>query len=189
MLRLRIRLTLCLLAFVLQSSAFVPIAPQQQIRSPTQMSMIFGPKQALAIEKRKDPKKFESTINGLMKKNKLTRDAAEKRYGEFLIDPDGFALRAGQAAQKAAGYKNWEDAAIGRSKNPEETRARIDKFKKESQLKALAVITVFSAVLLFASSNKKTYTLSGIKDSPTTNPYLEFKKVQELEELKKQKGL
>ena len=67
MLRLGIRLTLCLLAFVLQSSAFVPIAPQQQIRSPTQMSMIFGPKQALAIEKRKDPKKFESTINGLMK--------------------------------------------------------------------------------------------------------------------------
>ena len=51
------------------------------------------------------------------------------------------------------------------------------------------MITVFSAVLLFASSNKKTYTLSGIKDSPTTNPYLEFKKVQELEELKKQKGL
>ena len=66
MLHLRIRLILCLLAFVLQSSAFVPIASQLP-RSPTQMSMIFGPKQALAIEKRKDPKKFDATINGLMK--------------------------------------------------------------------------------------------------------------------------
>ena len=50
-------------------------------RSPTRTSnlnMIFGPKQALAIEKRKNPQAFESTIQGLMKTKSLSRQDAEK---------------------------------------------------------------------------------------------------------------
>ena len=33
--------------------------------------------------------KFEQTIQGLMAQKGLTRGQAEKRYGEFLADPDG----------------------------------------------------------------------------------------------------
>jgi hypothetical protein len=40
--------------------------------------MVFGPKQAIAIEKRKNPQAFESTIQGLMKTMKLSRANAEK---------------------------------------------------------------------------------------------------------------
>jgi len=110
-----------------------------------------------------------------MKSKKLTLPQAEKRYGEFLIDPDGFALRAGEAARKEAGYKDWEEAAIARSDNPDETRDRIAKFKSQSQFKALAVIAVFSAALLWASENNKTYSFGGVVDSPTSNPYREFR--------------
>ena len=53
----------------------------------------------------KHPTKFETTIKGLMKKNKLMRDQAEKRYGDFLVDPDGFALRAGEEMRKKDFYK------------------------------------------------------------------------------------
>lgn len=116
-------------------------------QSPTSLK-IFGPKQALAIELKKNPAKTEATIANLMKKNKLTRSAAEKRLGEYLVDPDGFALRAGAKRDKEEGYKNWEEAAVGRSKDPVATRERIDKFKRDSQFKALGVIAVFSAVLL-----------------------------------------
>ena len=41
------------------------------------LHMVFGPKQALAIEKRKNPQKYEATITGLMKTNNLDRKAAE----------------------------------------------------------------------------------------------------------------
>jgi len=44
----------------------------------TTLKMVFGPKQALAIEKRKNPQAFESTIQGLMKTKGLSRADAEK---------------------------------------------------------------------------------------------------------------
>jgi hypothetical protein len=49
-------------------------------RSPARTSNLnlFGPKQALAIEKRKNPQAFESTIQGLMKTKSLSRQDAEK---------------------------------------------------------------------------------------------------------------
>jgi hypothetical protein len=83
------------------------------------------------LEKRKNPSGYEKTITGLMKQKKLSRQDAEKRYGTFLVDPDGFALRAGEKAMKEDGYKNWEEAAIGRSKDPEATRVRIQEVSRE----------------------------------------------------------
>jgi hypothetical protein len=47
--------------------------------------MVFGPKQALAIEKRKDPQAYEATIAGLMKTKQLTRKGAEEVSIEILI--------------------------------------------------------------------------------------------------------
>ena len=55
---------------------------------------VMGPKQAAAMEKLKNPAKYEQTIQGLMAQKGLTRGQAEKRYGEFLADPDGACVRA-----------------------------------------------------------------------------------------------
>mmetsp|Transcript_20896 Transcript_20896/g.24038 ORF Transcript_20896/g.24038 Transcript_20896/m.24038 type:complete len:188 (-) Transcript_20896:264-827(-) len=140
--------------------------------SKTSSLNLFGPKQALAIERTKNPAGFEQTINGLMRKNKLTREQAEKRYGEFLIDPDGFAIRAGEEMRKKEGYKTWEEAAIARSDDPEATEERINEFKKKSTIKALVVVAVFVGVLLYLSSTNQTPTVFGeLIETPRINPY------------------
>mmetsp|Transcript_6364 Transcript_6364/g.9281 ORF Transcript_6364/g.9281 Transcript_6364/m.9281 type:complete len:156 (-) Transcript_6364:2079-2546(-) len=141
------------LVFVASSvSAFVPQGRNHPLIA-TQLH-IFGPKQALEIERAKNPKAVEATIQGLMKQKRLTREQAEKRYGEFLNDPDGFALRAGEETWKREGYRNWEEAAVGRSADPEATAARIAKFKRDSQLKGVSIMTLGSALLLwYASQN------------------------------------
>ena len=64
----------------------------------------------------------------------LTREEAEERYGSYLVNPTDFALQAGEEVWKADGYKNWEEAAIGRSVDPEATKKRIEELKKKSQL-------------------------------------------------------
>ena len=38
----------------------------------------------------------------------LTRGQAEKRYGEFLADPDGFALAAAEEQRREKGEWNWQ---------------------------------------------------------------------------------
>mmetsp|Transcript_39278 Transcript_39278/g.91637 ORF Transcript_39278/g.91637 Transcript_39278/m.91637 type:complete len:117 (-) Transcript_39278:267-617(-) len=73
------------------------------------------------------------------------------RYGTYLLDPESFALNKWEAANERDGYRNWEEAAVGRSDDPEATRERIAKFKAESRIKAYAVIGFFSAALLYSS--------------------------------------
>ncbi len=74
----RISLTFCIIAVLVAStSAFTSNSFNSQ-RSGSTKLMVFGPKQALAIEKRKNPQAFESTIQGLMKTKRLTREQAEK---------------------------------------------------------------------------------------------------------------
>lgn len=82
----------------------------------------------------------------------LTREEAEERYGSYLVNPTDFALQAGEEVWKADGYKNWEEAAIGRSVDPEATKKRIEEFKKKSQLKGIAIMTLGSAALLYYNS-------------------------------------
>eukprot|EP00555_Chaetoceros_dichaeta_P010143 CAMPEP_0198267704 /NCGR_PEP_ID=MMETSP1447-20131203/34208_1 /TAXON_ID=420782 /ORGANISM="Chaetoceros dichaeta, Strain CCMP1751" /LENGTH=108 /DNA_ID=CAMNT_0043958419 /DNA_START=42 /DNA_END=365 /DNA_ORIENTATION=+ len=101
-------IALLFLIFALPSNAFSNnIIATFNNPSTTGLSMVFGPRQALAIEKRKNPQQFEITIQGLMKSKKLTRDQAEKRYGDFLLDPDGFALKAAEDERREVGYKDW----------------------------------------------------------------------------------
>eukprot|EP00563_Minutocellus_polymorphus_P001203 CAMPEP_0181045946 /NCGR_PEP_ID=MMETSP1070-20121207/14084_1 /TAXON_ID=265543 /ORGANISM="Minutocellus polymorphus, Strain NH13" /LENGTH=166 /DNA_ID=CAMNT_0023124519 /DNA_START=64 /DNA_END=564 /DNA_ORIENTATION=+ len=115
---------------------------------------VFGPKQALAIEKAKNPAKFEATVEGLMSTKGLTRGQAEKRYGEFLIDPDGFALQAAEQERREKGYKDWVEQAVAKSDNPEATRKRIEEFTKRNQIKGTAIMVAFSAaVLSFSYAN------------------------------------
>lgn len=112
---------------------------------------VFGPKQALAIEKTKNPAKFEATIEGLMSTKGLTRRQAETRYGEFLVDPDGFALQAAEQERREKGYKDWIEQAIDKSDDPEATRIRIEEFTKRNQLKGTIIMIAFSAAVLSLS--------------------------------------
>jgi len=117
--------------------------------STTSLTMVFGPKQALAIEKRKNPKQLESTIQGLMKTKKLNREQAEKRYGEFLLDPDGFALKAAAAERREVGYKDWIEQAVAKSDDPDATRERIEEFTNRNRNRGVAIMSVLSASILY----------------------------------------
>jgi len=117
----------------------------------TKLSMVFGPRQALAIEKRKNPQQAENTIQGLMKAKKLSRAQAEKRYGEFLVDPDGFALNAAAEERREAGYKDWIEQAVAKSDDPEATQQRIDEFTARNKKRGIAIMTVLSASILYYS--------------------------------------
>mmetsp|Transcript_36048 Transcript_36048/g.52834 ORF Transcript_36048/g.52834 Transcript_36048/m.52834 type:complete len:174 (-) Transcript_36048:228-749(-) len=122
--------------------------------SSSQLQMLMGPKQMLAMEKKKNPEKFEATINNLMKSKKLSRAQAEQRYGTFLVDPEGFALAAAEIERKELGYKDWKEQAIARSDDPEATRKRIDEFQKKNSFKGTAIIIVFfGAVIAFNAMN------------------------------------
>ena len=95
-----VRTLVALLAAVALFSAAEPaaaFAPTASSRSSSSSNAgraatslyVMGPKQAAAMEKLKNPAKYEQTIQGLMAQKGLTRGQAEKRYGEFLADPDG----------------------------------------------------------------------------------------------------
>mmetsp|Transcript_9304 Transcript_9304/g.13205 ORF Transcript_9304/g.13205 Transcript_9304/m.13205 type:complete len:164 (-) Transcript_9304:250-741(-) len=145
------------LSFAFAVNAFSSLHLQtfkKPLFSESALGMVIGPKQVLALEKSKNPQKFEATISGLMRNNNLTREQAEKRYGDFLIDPDGFALRAAAEERKAKGYKNWVEQAVAKSNDPEATRERIDNFTARNRLKGIAIMCVFSAaVLAYSASN------------------------------------
>jgi hypothetical protein len=88
-----------------------------------------------------------------MKTKKLTRQQAEDRYGSFLLDPEGFALRAAEEDRRASGL-DWKEGAIARSSDPEAARKRIDEFQKKNSLKGTAIIFVFfTAVVIYGSMN------------------------------------
>ena len=69
-------LLLAVVAFS-STSAFVSNGTPSP-RSAVSSLNVFGPKQALAIERRKNPQAFESTIQGLMKTKNLSRAQAEQ---------------------------------------------------------------------------------------------------------------
>ena len=76
------------------AAAFAPTASSNSNAGRAATSLyVMGPKQAAAMEKLKNPAKYEQTIQGLMAQKGLTRGQAEKRYGEFLADPDGACVR------------------------------------------------------------------------------------------------
>lgn len=84
----------------------------------------------------------------------LTTYDTLQRYGEFLLDPDGFALRAAEQERKEAGYKDWIEQAVAKSDDPEATRQRIEDFTKKNQIKGTLIMFAGSAALLaYAATN------------------------------------
>jgi hypothetical protein len=76
---LKLIITLMNLLLISRVSSFsLKNSPMKGKVSLTRLNMVFGPKQALAIEKRKNPQAFEATIQGLMKTKGLSRADAEK---------------------------------------------------------------------------------------------------------------
>lgn len=147
-------LLLALAVAVSRASAFAPgpAAAAGSRSGGTALAMVFGPKQALAMERTKNPQKFEQTITGLMSSKGLTRGQAEKRYGEFLNDPDGFALREAEKQMKEKGYKDWKERAIGESDDPEATAKRINDFQRFNSIKGTAIMVLGGAALLYYQS-------------------------------------
>ena len=83
-----ISVVLVFLAVTAGVNAFVTKRPSRLGHRVSTTLCVMGPRQALAMDKRKNPKNFESTIQGLMKQNKLTRAQAEKvrrREASFFI--------------------------------------------------------------------------------------------------------
>jgi len=133
------------------TTAFVPLRVRHLNAPATSLRMGVGGKAAFGLQKLKDPAATEQTVIGLMETKELTREQAEERYGDYLVDPDGFALNAFEEQNKVDGYANWEEATVGRSDDPEATRKRIDDFKRTSSYKAYAVVTFFCSLLLYQS--------------------------------------
>lgn len=145
---------LLLILFLAVSLVQSFVVPTKPARASSVSLNVFSSKEALGIEKMKNPRKTEQTIQGLMKAKKLTRAQAEQRYGEFLLDPDGFALRAADEQIREKGYKDWKERAIGESDDPEATRQRIDEFQKRNSLKGTAIILLFfGSVVIFNGMN------------------------------------
>ena len=70
----------------------------------------------------------------------------------YLDNPNNYALEKGEAYYKSLGYKSLMDGVIGEAEKEgrgEEVRARIEAFKKKSQLKGLAVIFGFFGFMFF----------------------------------------
>mmetsp|Transcript_19801 Transcript_19801/g.46862 ORF Transcript_19801/g.46862 Transcript_19801/m.46862 type:complete len:162 (-) Transcript_19801:217-702(-) len=131
------------------ASAFAPANGNSR---PTTSLAVIGPKQAATMERLKNPAKFESTIQGLMAQKGLTRGQAEKRYGEFLADPDGFALKAAEEQRREKGYKDWIEQAMANSDDPEETLRRIKEFQKVNSLKGTAIMIILGAFGIYYNS-------------------------------------
>lgn len=107
---LSVRSLVAILAVALFSAdlaaAFAPTGSNAG-RAVTSALNVMGPKQAAAMEKLKNPAKYEQTIQGLMSQKGLTRGQAEKRYGEFLADPDGASFQLYEFVPGRAMFARW----------------------------------------------------------------------------------
>merc|ERR1719188_2768640 len=88
-----------------------------------------------------------------MKTKGLSREEAEKDYNMYLNNPNDYALNKGEEYYKSLGYKSLMDGVIGEADKQgrgDEVRERIEKFKRESRIKAFAVLVVVFASWYFA---------------------------------------
>ncbi|GMI45407.1 hypothetical protein TrCOL_g1587 [Triparma columacea] len=88
-----------------------------------------------------------------MDRQSLSRDEAEKEYNKFKMNPNDYALEKGEEYYASLGYKSLMDGVITEAEKDgrgDEVRERISKFKRDSQLKAYAVIGTVIVLFLAA---------------------------------------
>lgn len=131
---------------------FALIAPQPtSIRTSTTSLNAGGP-----FDKIFDRDGYEQTVQNLMATKGLTYEEAKQDYDTYLENPTNYALNKGEAYYKNLGYKSLMDGVVGEAEKQgrgEEVRARIEAFKRKSQLKGMAVITTFIALGFWAKLN------------------------------------
>lgn len=95
---------------------------------------------------------YNKVVQNIMKTKGLSEEEAKRDYDAYLENPNNYALNKGEAYYKDLGYKSLMDGVVGEAEKKgqgDEVRARIDKFKKESQLKGITVVGVFVVVFLY----------------------------------------
>ena len=99
-------------------------------------------------------------IENIMSYKGMTFEEAEKDYNEYKQNPNDYALNKGQAYYESLGYKSLMEGVLGEADKQgtgDETRARIEAFKKTSQIKAFGFIGVtfgsFFGLKLYSESD------------------------------------
>mmetsp|Transcript_16947 Transcript_16947/g.16990 ORF Transcript_16947/g.16990 Transcript_16947/m.16990 type:complete len:161 (-) Transcript_16947:1639-2121(-) len=102
-----------------------------------------------SLQKTTNRQEYNKVVDGLMFTRGITREEAEKEYNAYLDNPNNYALQKGEAYYKSLGYKSLMDGVIGEAEKEgrgEEVRARVEKFRKDSNLKGLITIGSFIAL-------------------------------------------
>mmetsp|Transcript_19995 Transcript_19995/g.29428 ORF Transcript_19995/g.29428 Transcript_19995/m.29428 type:complete len:170 (-) Transcript_19995:160-669(-) len=97
-------------------------------------------------------KDYENVVQGIMNTKGMTREEAEKDYNTYLENPNNYALMKGEQYYMDLGYNSLMEGVIGEAEKKGEgdaVKARIEAFKKKSQLKAYAVITVALSAFIY----------------------------------------
>lgn len=92
----------------------------------------------------------------------MSREEAEREFATYLLDPDAYVLsKAADSFRQQSPAKKLKvkKAEPGARRSPllqayideggDEVRERIEKFERESSIKALTIVSLFSAFLLF----------------------------------------
>lgn len=99
----------------------------------------------------------------------MTKEEAELEYANYLLDPDAYVLAKASDSFKNPSLRgsrgadkkplNVKKAKMGDRRSPllqayideggDDVKERIEKFERNNQIKALTIITLFSALLIF----------------------------------------
>lgn len=156
---LAIHVTHIATALLLPSRA-IPSRTRQR-RTPL-VTMIISAEAMITLQKTFNRAKFEDTVDNYMKMKRISRAEAELEFATYLLDPDAYVLSKASDSfrQKSPAKKlTVKKAEMGARRSPllqayideggDEVRQRIEKFERENTLKALTIVSLFSAFLLF----------------------------------------
>mmetsp|Transcript_16503 Transcript_16503/g.51670 ORF Transcript_16503/g.51670 Transcript_16503/m.51670 type:complete len:171 (+) Transcript_16503:26-538(+) len=126
------------------------------------VTMIISPEAMIAVQKTVNRAKFEATVENYMKTKRVSREEAELEFATYLLDPDAYVLSKASdsfAAKSPTKKMAVKKAEMGARRSPllqayideggPEVRERIEKFERDNTTKALVIISVMSAFLLF----------------------------------------
>jgi len=130
-------------------SSFFPIFIARQYCLSSSFSLTINAIESGPLQKTTNRQEYNKVVDGLMFTRGITREEAEKEYDAYLDNPNNYALQKGEAYYKSLGYKSLMDGVIGEAEKEgrgEEVRARVEKFRKDSNLKGLITIGSFIAL-------------------------------------------
>lgn len=134
----------------------------RRLRRTPALTMIISAEAMITLQKTFNRAKFEDTVDRYMKMKRISRDKAELEFATYLLDPDAYVLSKASDSfrQKSPAKKlNVKKAEMGARRSPllqayideggDEVRQRIEKFERANTIKALTIVSLFSAFLLF----------------------------------------